>query len=111
MANFGKPPAKKKKTRLGMPPLAEEASTTLDAPEHAPAPVKKETAIEAQSKPVAPKSKERSLSRSKTGRTVTFGTRVSQEFDDEFREVAFREKKKHVELLEAMLKVYKKSKR
>lgn len=100
MANFGKPPVKKKKTRLGMPPMADEASTTLKAPEHAPSPpVKAEKVIE---KPT---------SRGKTGRTVTFGTRVSQEFDDDFREVAFREKKKHVELLEEMLRVYKKNKR
>lgn len=108
MADFGKPPAKKKKTRLGMPPLVDEASTTLEAPEHAPAaaPMAKKENL-----PKVPKVVEKSVSRGKTGRTVAFGTRVSQEFDDDFREVAFREKKKHVELLEEMLRVYKKRKR
>jgi len=96
MTTFGTPPAKKKRTRLGVPPEVDEASTTLEAPEHAPVGPKSE----------APRQKHRS----KTGRTVTFGTRVSQEFDEAFRELAFREKKKHVELLEDMLRVYQKHK-
>lgn len=45
--------------------------------------------------------------RRKTGRTVSFGTRVSPEFDEDFRTLAFREKMKHTELLEAMLDLYK----
>lgn len=103
MANFGNPPAKKRKTRLGDPPLANEASSTLEAPEHAP--------VTPEEKPNKIDVSIRAKNRRKTGRTVTFGTRVSQEFDDEFRELAFQEKMKHVELLEQMLRVYKKSKR
>ena len=104
MANFGTPPTKKRKTRLGEPPQASEASTTLEAPEHAPL-IPKEQPLQSAKKTV------RSKNRGKTGRTVTFGTRVSQEFDNEFRELAFREKMKHVELLEEMLRFYKKNKR
>ena len=46
--------------------------------------------------------------RKKTHRTVPFSTRVSQEFDDTFRRVAFENKLKHAELLEHMLELYKK---
>lgn len=103
MADFGNPPTKKRKTRLGDPPLANEASSTLEAPEHAPAtPEEKPNNVEVST---------RAKNRGKTGRTITFGTRVSQDFDDEFRELAFRERMKHVELLEEMLRFYKKNKR
>lgn len=46
--------------------------------------------------------------RKKTNRTIPFATRVSPEFDDEFRRVAFEGKLKHAELMELMLKIYKK---
>lgn len=46
--------------------------------------------------------------RRKTNRTVPFSTRVSQEFDDDFRRFAFENKLKHAELMELMLEQYKK---
>jgi flagellar hook-associated protein FlgK len=48
--------------------------------------------------------------RKKTNRTVPFSTRVSQQFDDEFRRIAFEGKLKHAELMEHMLELYKKHK-
>lgn len=48
--------------------------------------------------------------RKKTHRTVPFSTRVSQQFDDEFRRIAFESKMKHAELMEVMLDLYKKHK-
>lgn len=46
--------------------------------------------------------------RNKTNRTIPFATRVSQEFDDSFRRIAFENKLKHAELMEKMLEMYKK---
>ena len=46
--------------------------------------------------------------RKKTNRTVPFSTRISQQFDDEFRRIAFENKLKHAELMEQMLELYKK---
>ena len=48
--------------------------------------------------------------RRKTNRTVPFSTRVNQQFDDEFRRIAFEGKLKHAELMEHMLELYKKHK-
>lgn len=48
--------------------------------------------------------------RKKTNRTIPFATRVSQEFDDDFRRIAFENKLKHAELMEHMLELYKKHK-
>lgn len=48
--------------------------------------------------------------RKKTNRTLPFSTRVSQQFDDEFRRIAFEGKLKHAELMEHMLELYKKNK-
>ncbi len=90
MATFGKKPEPKKK-RLGVPPALEDVSGTLEAPEHAPA---------------APERK----ARAKTGRIVQFGTKVTPEFDERFRGIAFRAKLKHSELLEEMLEAYEKIK-
>ena len=84
MAKFGKKPS-----RLGVPPKVEEASTTLEAPEHAPV-------------------EEGKVSRKKTGRTVPFGTKVTAEFDEAFRTLAFKKKLKHAEMLEEMLELYQK---
>jgi len=91
MATFGKKPAPKKK-RLGAPPPLEDVSTTLVSPEHAP------------TSPAERKA------RAKTGRTVPFGTKVTSEFDERFREVAFHAKLKHSELLEEMLTLYESEK-
>ena len=83
------PKPKRKKTRFGT--LPDDASTTLEQPETAPA------------APDEPKKK----ARKKTGRTVPFGTRVSEDFRTEFDRLAFEDKLKNVELLEAMMAAYK----
>ena len=90
MADFSK--LKNKKNRFGEVIPKTEASANLEAPEHAP---KKAT------KPVVKKS------RAKTGRTKPFSTRVSEEFEKEFKLIAFQKGLKKVELLEDMLRVYK----
>jgi len=93
------------KKRFGDMPKPEEAESNLSAPETAPA-----------AKPVAhekkvTKAKTRDQkARGKTGRTEPFGTRVSQEFLDDFNETAFLSKLKKVELLESMLAAYRKAK-
>ena len=92
MAKLGKPPTKTKKLgRFGAPPELTEASTTLEAPEHAPE---------------SPTTQRKA--RRKTGRTIQFSTKVTSAFDEEFRELAFRNKLKHSELLEVFLETYKK---
>lgn len=45
--------------------------------------------------------------RAKTNRTIPFATRVSKEFDDDFRRIAFENKLKHAELMELALASYK----
>lgn len=84
------PPKPTKKKRFGA--LPDNASNTLEQPEHAP---------------VAPTDTKSRTARKKTGRTVAFGTRVSQDFRDEFDRIAYEDKMKNVELLEAMLEAYK----
>ena len=87
---------KLKKNRLGTPPTPEESPNNLKAPETAPL----ETEI---TKPTGRPAR-------KTGRTEAFGTRVSPEFNKEFRRIAFEDGLKFVELLEASLEAYKKLK-
>ena len=81
--------------RLGTPPAVDEASDNLTAPEVAPAPVAATT----------PRRRDgRSMRR--TGRTVTFATRVSQEFDDRIRDIAEAKGLMLVEVLERALDAY-----
>ena len=94
MVDFGKPPAKPKSRRFGVPPEIDDASTTLEQPEHAPA------------APIVKK-----LARKKTGRTEPFGTRTTAEFIKDIKRVAFEEELKMAELLELMLEAYKDKKR
>ncbi len=83
MANFRKAANK----RLGsLPQREKKGGNVLDAPESAPA---------------------RAV-RGKTGRTVSFNTKVTPEFDEEFRRTAFESKLKLVELLEICFDLYKK---
>ncbi len=86
MTQFPTKPTKKK-SRFGTPPT--DASTTIDQPEHAP------------TVPTAKKA------RRKTGRTEPFGTRVSADFNTEFKRLMFEDGLKKVELLEEMIAVYK----
>jgi hypothetical protein len=83
------------KRRLPPPPTIEEASTTLQEPETAPAIVA----------PPPKKVDKRRLR--KTGRTEQFATRVSADFDKDFRATAKREKVLHAELLEMALYAFK----
>lgn len=88
MTKFPKKPAPKKNRLGGLP---QDESATLEQPEHAPA----ELVITKRN------------ARKKTGRTLPFGTRVTPDFMKEFKMVAVEDGLKHVELLEAMLAVYK----
>ena len=85
------------KKRLGAPPPIEDTGANLKAPEIAPRP------------PVASAThaKERDgRSARRTGRTVQFATRVSEEFDEQFRAVCKRDSLLMVELLEKALGAY-----
>jgi hypothetical protein len=90
--------------RLGPPPAVDEASENLSAPEVAPvapAPI----AVVAAPQAAAPRRRDgRSMRR--TGRTVTFATRVSQEFDDRIRDIAEEKGLMLVEVLERALEAY-----
>jgi len=100
MADFSKLKGKtSKKNRFGSPIPEVEASTTLEAPEHAP--------IHPEEKKVSKKKAVNKKARGKTGRTEPFSTRVSKEFSEEFRRVAFDMNLKKVDLLEASLEAYK----
>ncbi len=89
--------------RLGPPPAVDEASENLSAPEVAPvAPAPVAVAAPQAS---APRRRDgRSMRR--TGRTVTFATRVSQEFDDRIRDIAEEKGLMLVEVLERALEAY-----
>ncbi len=85
------------KKRLGEPPAIEDAGANLRAPEVAPSPA---AATAAQ-----PKERDGRSAR-RTGRTVQFATRVSEEFDERFRAVCKRDSLLMVELLEKALDAY-----
>lgn len=88
MADFGT--IKKKKNRLGEIPTPEEPSGNLEAPETAP--------VESVRK-----------SSSKTDRTEPLNFKVSEEFQQEFKQTALNNKLKLVELLEICFDQYKKN--
>lgn len=90
MADFAKIKGKGK-NRFGDIPTPGDTDNNLDAPEIAPA----DPSIQVKK------------SRNKTGRTEPFNTRVTAEFDKEFRTIAFTRGLKKVELLEACLDAYK----
>ena len=94
MANLKK---LKKRTTLGAPPPIEEASRNLTAPEVAP--------VVPQSQSCPAHIDGRSLR--KTNRTVQFATKVTPEFDDEFRAMAARKGLEFCVLLEKMLDAIK----
>jgi hypothetical protein len=116
----------KRRNTLGAPPPPEEASQNLQAPEIAtvvetPA----ATALagrperESESHPAAaiyapsPRQRRRIDGRSlrKTGRTVQFATRVSEEWDERLRRIAQRDGLKLVEVLERALEAYEKARK
>lgn len=96
-----------------MPPLPEEASRNLTAPEIAPAHTHLDKVTPIQETLHAQVGLERIDGRTlrKTGRTVQFATRVSLDFDDRLRRIAQREGIKLVEVLEHALDVYELSKK
>ena len=104
----------KRRNTLGAPPSLDEASENLRAPEVAPTvpPSAEEGAPASQPTPRAkgPSGPKRARidgrSLRKTGRTVQFSSRVSDEFDERLRKVAQRDGLKLVEVLEFGLDAY-----
>lgn len=92
---------------LGEPPALDEASNNLTAPEHAPAP------LVVHQRPASNETggqggyqRRDGRSARKTNRTLAFATRVSEDFDRRFRDVAERDGLLIVELLEKSLDAY-----
>jgi hypothetical protein len=90
----------KKRSRLGEPPAITAAGDNLSAPETAPA-AETTTVMAYEPKDKLPRPAR------KTGRTEAFGTRVSAEFLNDFKRIAFEDNLKFVELLERSLEAYK----
>jgi hypothetical protein len=115
----------KRRNTLGAPPPLEEASQNLQAPELAPEgespPVVRRraagTARHAASpqEDTSPRSpRQRRLdgrSMRKTGRTVQFATRVSEEWDEKLRHIAQRDGLLLVEVLEQALDAYEEARK
>ncbi len=99
----------KRRNTLGAPPSPEEASRNLGAPEIAPAHHGRSapTAVTSAA-PQAARGQGRIDARSlrRTGRTLQFSTRVSDEFDERVRNIAKRDGLMLCELLERMLDAY-----
>lgn len=89
--------------RLGLPPTVDEASDNLTAPEVAP--VSPAPVAVAAPQTHAPRRRD-GRSMRKTGRTLTFATRVSPEFDERIRDIAEQEGLMLVEVLERALEAY-----
>lgn len=96
MANFGS----LAKKRFGTPPAPDAVRGNLAAPEVAPA------------APTAPPPVERGerKTRKKTGRTVLFSTRVSEQFDAAFRATAERDSLLLTRLLELSFAAHEREK-
>ena len=92
MANFPKLARKD----FGAPPTLDETRGSLATPEVAPAAPEPHTAAPSNRK-----------TRKKTGRTVLFSTRVSAEFDREFRATAERDNLLLTRLLELSFQAYR----
>jgi hypothetical protein len=95
----------KRRNTLGEPPPIEEASQNLQTPE---------IAEEVTQPAMLPREEYhridgRSLRR--TGRTVQFATRVSEEWDDKLRRIAQRDGLKLVEVLERALEAYEEARK
>lgn len=105
--------SKVKSKGLGSPPGPDDYATSLNSPEVAPAP---DTSAGLKESPAAvplpeqstqePYLKRDGRSMRKTNRTIPFATRVSAEFDQRFRDIAYQEDLKIVELLEKALQAY-----
>jgi hypothetical protein len=95
MANFGS----LAKKRFGTPPAPDAVRGNLAAPEIAPA---------APTAPQPPAGERKT--RKKTGRTVLFSTRVSEQFDTAFRAAAERDNLLLTRLLELAFAAYEREK-
>jgi len=97
----------KRRSTLGEPPPAAEASRNLDAPEHAPIPPAPSFALmtsePSSARHVTPHD---GRSARRTGRTLQFATRVSPDFDERLRAIAKRDGLLLVEVLERALDAY-----
>lgn len=89
--------SKLRKKRLGAPPTIDDTADLLKAPEVAPL---------APAIPAIPRRGEDGRSARRTGRTLQFATRVSEEFDTRFRKVAKRDGLLLAQLLEKALDAY-----
>jgi hypothetical protein len=101
----------KRRNTLGAPPTPEEASPNLTAPEIAPVhprPAKSLASSESR-RQASHEGRIDGRSLRKTGRTVQFATRVSEDFDDRLRQIAQRDGIKLVEVLERALDAYEAS--
>ena len=85
------------KKRLGAPPALDDTADLLKAPEVAPL---------APTSPAVHRRAEDGRSARRTGRTLQFATRVSEEFDARFRKVAKRDGLLLAQLLEKALDAY-----
>jgi hypothetical protein len=111
----------KRRSWLGAPPAPDEASANLSAPEVAPAAPSEQASTP---EPPSPKVQRRVASdrksehrridgRSlrKTGRTLQFATRVTEEFDELLHKIAERDGLKLVEVLENSVAAYEAARR
>lgn len=108
------------KKRLPAPPGPEDASQNITAPEVAPADpehlqtqigpsipvIQASTSVVAQPATPEPRLRRDMRSARRTNRTLPFSTKVSPEFDERVREIAFRDKLMLCELLERALDAY-----
>jgi hypothetical protein len=102
----------KRRNTLGAPPTPEEASPNLTAPEIAPVHPRPAKAPASSTARQGSHEHGRIDGRTlrKTGRTVQFATRVSEDFDERLRQIAQRDGIKLVEVLERALDAYESSK-
>jgi hypothetical protein len=115
----------KRRSSLGAPPPAEEASPNLQAPETAPVPVpavpgptpaplapppSAPARFQPEAVPVLSRGQgmhpRDGRSARRSGRTLQFATRVSPEFDQRLRDIAERDRLLLVEVLERALDAY-----
>ena len=104
----------KRRGTLGAPPPPDEASINLTAPEIAPAAPKEEppSATAPASKPRLESERKKAYRRvdgrslRKTGRTLQFATRITEEFDELLHKIAQRDGLKLVEVLENSVAAY-----
>lgn len=100
----------RRRSSLGAPPPATEASPNLQAPETAPpSPPTRQPEPEPPTGVGEGARRRDGRSARRTGRTVQFATRVSPEFDDRVRAIAERERLLLVEVLERALDAYEAS--